>query len=181
ASTLSVIHEIRKALPTMQAVLPDDIKVTFEFDQSPYVTRAVAGVVTEGTLGAILVGLMVLVFLRDWRSALVVVLNIPFALMASIIGLWICGYTINVMTLGGLALAIGVLVDEATVEIENIPAQMEKTPSIARAVRLGNALTALPRLLAMLCILAVFVPAFFMRGVGPGLFCAFALAVGFAL
>lgn len=181
ASTLSVIHEIRKALPTMQAVLPDDIKVTFEFDQSPYVTRAVAGVLAEGSLGAILVGLMVLVFLRDWRSALVVVLNIPLALMASVIALWICGYTINVMTLGGLALAIGVLVDEATVEIENIHAQMENTPSIARAVRLGNALTAVPRLLAMLCILAVFVPAFFMHGAARGLFAPLALAVGFAM
>ncbi|HEY2411155.1 MAG TPA: efflux RND transporter permease subunit [Pirellulaceae bacterium] len=181
ASTLSVIQEIRKALPTMQAVLPDDIKVTFEFDQSPYVTRAVSGVLMEGTLGAILVGLMVLVFLRDWRSALVVVLNIPFALMSSVIALWICGYTINVMTLGGLALAIGVLVDEATVEIENIHAQMEKTPSIARAVRLGNALTALPRLLAMLCVLAVFVPAFFMHGAARGLFAPLALAVGFAM
>ncbi len=181
ASTLSVIHEIRKALPTMQAALPDDIKVTFEFDQSPYVTRAVSGVLIEGALGAILVGLMVLVFLRDWRSALVVVLNIPFALMASVIALWVCGYTINVMTLGGLALAIGVLVDEATVEIENIHAQMEKTPSIARAVRLGNALTAAPRLLAMLCILAVFVPAFFMHGAARGLFAPLALAVGFAM
>src|SRR5262245_2321396 len=181
ASTLSVIHEIRKALPDMQAVLPADIKVSFEFDQSPFVTRAVAGVLTEGTLGAILVGLMVLVFLPDWRSALVVVLNIPLALMASVIALWICGYTINVMTLGGLALAIGVLVDEATVEIENIHAQMEKTPSIARAVRLGNALTAAPRLLAMLCILAVFVPAFFMRGAAQGLFAPLALAVGLAM
>src|SRR5206468_2442511 len=151
------------------------------FDQSPFVTRSVSGVLTEGGLGAILVGLMVLVFLRDWRSALVVVLNIPFALMASVMSLWICGYTINVMTLGGLALAIGVLVDEATVEIENIHAQMEKTPSIARAVRLGNALTALPRLLAMLCILAVFVPAFFMRGAAQGLFAPLALAVGFAM
>jgi multidrug efflux pump subunit AcrB len=181
ASTFSVIHEIRKALPTMQAVLPDDIKVSFEFDQSPYVTRAVSGVLAEGSLGAILVGLMVLVFLRDWRSALVVVLNIPFALMASVVALWICGYTINVMTLGGLALAIGVLVDEATVEIENIHAQMQHTPSVARAVRLGNALTAMPRLLAMLCILAVFVPAFFMRGAAHGLFAPLALAVGFAM
>jgi multidrug efflux pump subunit AcrB len=181
ASTLSVINEIQKALPDMQAVLPDDIKVSFEFDQSPYVTRAVAGVLMEGALGAILVGLMVLVFLRDWRSALVVVLNIPLALMASVIALWIGGYTINVMTLGGLALAIGVLVDEATVEIENIHAQMQHTGSIARAVRLGNALTAMPRLLAMLCILAVFVPAFFMRGAAQGLFTPLALAVGFAM
>jgi multidrug efflux pump subunit AcrB len=124
---------------------------------------------------------MVLLFLRDWRSALVVVLNIPFALMASVIALWIGGYTINVMTLGGLALAIGVLVDEATVEIENIHAQMERTPSIARAVRVGNTLTAGPRLLAMLCILAVFVPAFFMDGAARGLFAPLALAVGFAM
>ena len=90
---------------------------------------------TEGVLGAVLVGLMVLVFLWDWRSALVVVLNIPLALMASVVALWITGQTINVMTLGGLALAIGILVDEATVEIENIHAQMSRTPSIARAVR----------------------------------------------
>jgi multidrug efflux pump subunit AcrB len=181
ASTLSVINTIKKALPDMQAVLPPDIKVSFEFDQSPYVTRAVAGVLLEGLLGAVLVGLMVLLFLRDWRSALVVVLNIPFALMASVLGLWISGYTINVMTLGGLALAIGVLVDEATVEIENIHTQFEHTPSIARAVRLGNAITATPRLLAMLCILAVFVPAFFMRGAARGLFAPLALAVGFAM
>src|SRR5205807_9331700 len=168
-------------LPTMQAILPDDIKVTFEFDQSPYVTRAVAGVLIEGTLGAMLVGLMVLLFLRDWRSALVVVLNIPLALMGSVVALWICGYTINVMTLGGLALAIGVLVDEATVEIENIHAQMRTTPSIARAVRLGNAVTAVPRLLAMLCVLAVFVPALFMQGAAQALFAPLALAVGFSM
>ena len=128
ASTLSVIHEIRQArFPTCRRCCPTTSRSRFEFDQSPYVTRAVTGVLTEGTLGAILVGLMVLVFLRDWRSALVVVLNIPLALMASVMALWICGYTINVMTLGGLALAIGVLVDEATVEIENIHAQMRQT------------------------------------------------------
>jgi multidrug efflux pump subunit AcrB len=181
ASTLSVINTIKKAVPDMQAVLPPDIKVSFEFDQSPFVTRAVAGVLTEGGLGAILVGVMVLFFLRDWRSALVVVLNIPLALMAAILGLWIFGFTINVMTLGGLALAIGVLVDEATVEMENIHAQMNLTDSIARAVRRGNALTAIPRLLAMLCILAVFVPAFFLEGAARGLFVPLALAVGFSM
>ena len=181
ASTLSVVNTIKKALPDMQAVLPPDIKVSFEMDQSPYVTRAVIGVLTEGTLGAVLVGLMVLIFLWDWRSALVVVLNIPLALMASVVALWITGYTINVMTLGGLALAIGVLVDEATVEIENIHAQMRQTGSIARAVRIGNSVTAIPRLLAMLCILAVFVPAFFMQGAAQALFAPLALAVGFAM
>jgi len=181
ASTLSVINTIKRALPDMQKALPDDIHVSFELDQSPFVTRSVAGVLTEGTLGAVLIGLMVLVFLWDWRSALVVVLNIPLALMASIVALWICGYTVNVMTLGGLALAIGVLVDEATVEIENIHAQMRETPSIARAVRLGNAVTATPRLLAMLCVLAVFVPAFFMQGAARALFTPLALAVGFSM
>jgi multidrug efflux pump subunit AcrB len=181
ASTLSVIHTIKKALPDMQAVLPADIKVSFEFDQSPFVTRAVAGVLSEGMLGAGLVGLMVLLFLRDWRSAIVVVVNIPLALMASICGLWLFGYTINVMTLGGLALAIGVLVDEATVEVENIHAQMHHTSSVARAVRLGNSVTAIPRLLAMLCVLAVFIPAFFMEGAARGLFTPLSLAVGFSM
>jgi len=181
ASTMSVITNIKKALPEMQAALPPDIKVDFEFDQSPYVTRAVESVVLEGALGAILVGLAVLLFLRDWRSALVVVMNIPLALCCSILALWLTGETINVMTLGGLALAIGILVDEATVEVENIHSQMAHTDSIALAVRLGNAQTAVPRLLAMLCILAVFIPAFFMQGAAQRLFAPLAMAVGFAM
>jgi multidrug efflux pump subunit AcrB len=181
ASTLSVINNIKKALPNMQAVLPPDIKVDFEFDQSPYVTRAVAGVVTEGLLGAVLVGLMILVFLRDWRSSLVVVLNIPLALMAAIAALWLTGQTINLMTLGGLALAIGILVDEATVAIENIHAHLQQGKPIAVAVRDGSAETAVPRLLAMLCILAVFVSSFFMKGAAQGLFVPLSLAVGFSM
>ncbi|MBM4076783.1 MAG: efflux RND transporter permease subunit, partial [Planctomycetes bacterium] len=181
ASTISVIDEIKSALPRMQKELPDDIKVSFEFDQSPYVTRAINSLWTEGLLGACLTGLMVLVFLRDWRSALVVVLNIPLAIMSSIVGLWITGHTINLMTLSGLALSVGILVDEATVEIENIHTQFLRTDSIARAVRLGNAQTAIPRLLAMLCILAVFVPSFFMEGAARELFVPLSLAVGFAM
>ncbi|GDY08295.1 RND transporter [Planctomycetia bacterium] len=181
ASTMSVIDEIKAAMPKFRAEVPSDINVSFEFDQSPYVTRAINGLVTEGTLGAILTGLMVLVFLRDWRSAIVVVLNIPLAIAAAIIGLWLCGQTINLMTLGGLALAVGILVDEATVEIENIHTQMRHTNSIAWAVRLGNAQTAVPRLLAMLCILAVFVPSFFMQGAARELFVPLSLAVGFAM
>ncbi len=181
ASTMSVIANIKKALPEMQAVLPSDIKVSFEFDQSPYVTRAVESVVVEGALGALLVGVVVLVFLRDWRSSLVVVLNIPLALCCSILALWLTGETINVMTLGGLALAIGILVDESTVEVENIHSQMARTDSVALAVRLGNAQTALPRLLAMLCILAVFIPAVFMQGAAQRLFAPLAMAVGFAM
>lgn len=181
ASTMSVIDEIKRSLPKMQAELPDDIRVGFEFDQSPYVTRAINGLLSEGALGALLTGLMVLLFLRDWRSALVVVLNIPLAIMAAILGLWFCGYTINLMTLGGLALAVGILVDEATVEIENIHTQFAKTHSIAMAVRHGNAQTAIPRLLAMLCVLAVFVPSFFMQGSARGLFVPLSLAVGFSM
>jgi multidrug efflux pump subunit AcrB len=184
ASTMSVINNIKKALPDMKAALGSEgagIDVSFQFDQSPYVTRAVSSVVAEGLLGAALVGLMVLVFLRDWRSALVVVLNIPLALLWAVLALWITGETVNVMTLGGLALAIGILVDEAAVEVENIHAQMRRTPSLARAVRLGNAQTALPRLLAMLCILAVFIPAFFMQGAAQRLFAPLALAVGFSM
>jgi multidrug efflux pump subunit AcrB len=181
ASTMSVIDEIKTALPKMQKELPDDIRVSFEFDQSPYVTRAIDSLRTEGLLGAFLTGLMVLVFLRDWRSALVVVLNIPLAIMAALVGLWLCGQTINLMTLGGLALAVGILVDEATVEIENIHTQFEHTDSIARAVRQGNLQTAIPRLLAMLCILAVFVPSFFMQGAARGLFAPLSMAVGFAM
>jgi multidrug efflux pump subunit AcrB len=183
ASTLAVVNEVKKNLPAMQAVLHDvpDIKVSFEFDQSPYVTGAMWGVLTEGALGAFLTGLMVLLFLRDWRSVIVVVLNIPFALLGSVIALWLTGQTVNLMTLGGLALAIGILVDEATVEVENIHTQFEHTPNIATAVRRGNAQTAVPRLLAMLCILAVFLPSFFMQGSARALFVPLALAVGFSM
>jgi multidrug efflux pump subunit AcrB len=184
ASTMSVINTIKAALPGMKEALGKDgegIDVAFEFDQSPYVTRAVSSVVVEGALGALLVGLMILLFLRDWRSALVVVLNIPLALCCSIVALWLTGETINIMTLGGLALAIGILVDEATVEIENIHSQFSKTGSLARAVRLGNAQTAIPRFLAMVCILAVFIPAFLMQGAAQRLFAPLAMAVGFAM
>ena len=118
ASTMSVIDEIKSALPKMQQELPEDIRVSFEFDQSPYVTRAVKSLFNEGALGTLLTGLMVLLFLRDVRSALVVVINIPLAILAAVVGLWIGGHTINLMTLGGLALAVGILVDETTVEIE---------------------------------------------------------------
>ncbi len=181
ASTLSVVRNVKAALPDMQAVLPDDIKVSFEFDQSPTVTNAVRSLVAEGALGALLTGLMVLLFLRDWRSVLVVVLNIPFALCGALVALWLSGQTINLMTLGGLALAIGILVDESTVEVENIHHQMEGTGSVARAVRRGNQQTAVPRLLAMLCVLAVFLPSFFMQGAARALFVPLSLAVGFAM
>ena len=181
ASTLSVVNEVKKNLPMMRAAIPDDIEVSFEFDQTPYVTGAMWGLLTEGALGAVLTGLMVLLFLRDWQSVIVVVFNIPFALLGAVVALWLTDQTINIMTLGGLALAVGILVDEATVEVENIHTQFEHTPNIARAVRLGNAQTAVPRLLAMLCILAVFLPSFFMVGSARALFVPMSLAVGFSM
>jgi multidrug efflux pump subunit AcrB len=181
ASTLAVVNEVKKNLPRMQAAIPEDISVRFEFDQSPYVTRAMWGVGVEGLLGAALTGLMVLLFLRDWRSVIVVVLNIPFALLGALVALALTGQTINLMTLGGLALAVGILVDEATVEVENIHTQFEHTPNIARAVRAGNAQTAVPRLLAMLSVLAVFIPSFTMQGAARALFVPLSLAVGFSM
>src|SRR5205085_3724910 len=144
-------------------------------------TNALWNVGIEGALGACLTGAMVFLFLRDWRSVIVVVLNIPLALLGSLIALWLCGQSINLMTLGGLALAVGILVDEATVEVENIHTQMAHTDNIARAVRLGNNETAVPRLLAMLCVLAVFMPAFFMQGSAQALFVPLSLAVGFSM
>src|SRR5262245_4704370 len=165
----------------MQKVLPPDIKATFEFDQSPYVTSAIKSVAFEGALAAGLVGLMVLLFLRDWRSVLIVVLNIPLALTGAVVALALTGQTINLMTLCGLALAVGIPVDESTVEVENIHTQMEKTDSVALAVRRGNAETAVPRLLAMLCVLAVFIPSSFMEGSARALFVPLSLAVGFSM
>ncbi|MFM9062432.1 MAG: efflux RND transporter permease subunit [Pirellula sp.] len=184
ASTLSVIEQIKTAIPKMKEALGADgegIDVRFEFDQSRFVTRAVWSVVSEGLLGAVLVGMMILLFLRDWRSALVVVLNIPLAIGCSIVALWLTGQTINLMTLGGLALAVGILVDEATVSIENIHAQLQKGLPLARAVQIGSLETVVPRLLAMLCILAVFVSSFFMQGAARGMFVPLSLAVGFAM
>lgn len=181
ASTLAVIQAVKANLPEFRKVLPEGVDVRLEFDQSPYVTNSINGLVTEGLLGAALTGLMVLLFLRDWRSALIVVLNIPFALLAAVVALWATGQTINIMTLGGLALAVGVLVDEATVEIENIHSQMLPGVSRARAVLEACSRTAVARLLSMFCILAVFVPSFFMVGVGRQLFVPLSLAVGFSM
>ncbi len=178
ASTLTVVNEVKANMARFQAALPDDVKVEYQFDESPIVHRAIESVGVEGALGAGLTGLMVLLFLRDIRSVIVVVLNIPLALLGSIVVLDLTGNTINIMTLGGLALAIGILVDEATVEIENIHTQMEHTPSIARAVRQGNTETAVPRLLALLCILSVFIPSFIMQGAVRALFVPLSLAVG---
>jgi multidrug efflux pump subunit AcrB len=181
ASTLTVVNSVKQNLARFQAALPDDVKVSYEFDESPIVYRAIESVGVEGALGAGLTGLMVLLFLRDLRAVIIVVLNIPLALLGSIVILDLTGNTINIMTLGGLALAIGILVDEATVEIENIHTQMEHTPSMSRAVRQGNMETAVPRLLALLCILSVFIPSFIMEGPVRSLFVPLSLAVGGAM
>ncbi len=181
ASTLAVVQAVKANLPRFQSVLPSDVQVSYQFDQSPYVTRAILGLFVEGALGAVLTGFMVLLFLRDWRSSLVVVLNIPLAILASVIALWVSRQTINIMTLGGLALAVGILVDEATVTIENIHTRLADGHSLARAANMATAETTLPRFVAMLCILAVFIPAFFMTGAAHNLFVPLALAVGFAM
>jgi multidrug efflux pump subunit AcrB len=181
ASTLEVVNRVKAELPRFQSLVPEDIKVSFEFDQSDYVKNAIRGLAFEGALGAILTGLMVLLFLRDWRSAIIVVTTIPFALLAALVGLWLTGQTVNIMTLGGLALAIGVLVDESTVAVENIHSHLARGEPVGVAVFEATRETITPRLLAMLAILAVFVPSFFLVGVSKSLFAPLSLAVGFAM
>src|SRR6202521_1737684 len=181
ASTLSVVRLVKESLPKFQAVLPAGVKVSYEFDQSPYVTRAILGLTEEGALGAILAGLMVLLFLRDWRSAVVVVVNIPLSILAAAVALWAAGQTVNLMTLGGLALAVGILVDEATVVIENVHSYLGRGSTLRDAAYEGTTETLVPNFLAMLCILAVFIAAFFMQGAAHNLFIPLALAVGFAM
>ncbi|HEX4143505.1 MAG TPA: efflux RND transporter permease subunit, partial [Pirellulales bacterium] len=181
ASTLTVVADIHRALPIFSDALPESVKISYEFDESPTVKESIKSVAIEGLIGATLTGLMILLFLHDWRSVVVVVFNIPMALLSSLCALWITGGTINIMTLGGLALSIGMLVDEATVSIENIHVQMGHTGSLARAVERGSNETAVPRLLAMLCILSVFIPAFIMAEPVRSLFVPLALAVGFAM
>src|SRR3954447_11266757 len=181
ASTLAVLNEVRKALPGFQKLVPPDIRVSLEFEQSGYVARAIRSLINEASLGALLTALTVLLFLRDWRSALIVITTIPAAILAAVVWLWATGQTINIMTLGGLALAVGVLVDEATVEVENIHSWLTRGVSKGRAVLDAASRTAVPRFLAMLSILAVFVPSFFMTGVGRQLFVPLSLAVAFAM
>ncbi len=181
ASTLDVVRRVKANLTQMQALIPDDIKIEFQFDQSVYVTNALRGLATEGALGAFLTGLMVWLFLRNLRSALIVIVTIPFSLLGAVVGLWMVGETINIMTLGGLALAIGILVDEATVVIENIHTHIAADEPLGRAVLNAGRETFGPTLLAMLSVLAVFLPAFFMTGVARSLFIPLSLAVGFAM
>lgn len=180
-STVTVVNQVRQSIPRFQSLIPEDIKISYEFDQSQYVRNALSSVAREGALGAILTGLTLLIFLRDWRSSLIVVITIPFALLSAVIALWAAGQTINIMTLGGLALAIGVLVDEGTVLLENIHVHLANGEPKARAVLEASREVAIPRLLAMLCVLAVFIPSFFMVGPARSLFVPLSLAVGFSM
>lgn len=181
ASTWDVVKLVKASLPDMQAAIPEDIKVSYEFDQSGYVISALKSLLFEGGLGAILTGLMVLLFLGDRRGALIVVMTIPLALLCSATVLYLFGQTINIMTLGGLALSVGILVDEATVTIENIHRHLEMGKDKRQAIADACKEIATPKLLILLSILAVFVPSLFMNGVPRAMFMPLSLAVGFAM
>ena len=181
ASTLSVVNNIRASLPLLQNAVPEDVKITYEFDQSTYVTNALKSLITEGILGAILTGLMVLLFLRDWRSVIIVVVTIPISVLSAIILLNLFGQTINIMTLSGLALAVGILVDQATVSIENIHQHLEMKKPKAQAIWDACKEIAFPEFLILLSILAVFAPALVMQGIPKSMFLPLSLSVGFAM
>lgn len=181
ASTLSVVNNIRNALPDLQNAIPEDVKISYEFDQSTYVTNSLTSLITEGALGALLTGLMVLLFLKDWRSVIIVVITIPISVLSAIILLNLFGQTINIMTLSGLALSVGILVDQATVTIENIHQHLEMKKPLAEAIWDGCKEIAFPELLILLSILAVFAPAFVMSGIPKSMFLPLSLAVGFAM
>jgi multidrug efflux pump subunit AcrB len=181
ASTLDVVNSVKAALPKMRELVPPDIRMDLVFDQSVYVTHAIDSLVTEGVLGAVLTSLMVLLMLGKLRSALIVIITIPLSVLTAVIGLRLVGQTINIMTLGGLALAIGILVDEATVAIENIHTHLARKKPANRAVVDAMHEVIVPRFLAMLCVVAVFIPALFMVGIGRALFPPLALAVAFSM
>ncbi len=181
ASTWDVVQNLRTKLPEMQSLLPDDVKISYEFDQSVFVINSAKSLLTEGILGAILTGLMVLLFLRDWRSSVVVIVTIPIAVMSAVFFLKLAGQTINIMTLSGLALAIGVLVDQATVTIENIHQHLEMRKTKKQAILDACSEISFPLLLILLCILAVFAPAFVMSGVPKAMFLPLSLSIAFAM
>lgn len=181
ASTWEVVQNLKKSLPRFQSQLPEDVKLSYEFDQSVYVINAVKSLISEGVIGAILTGLMVLIFLKDVRGALIVILTIPTSIISGVLFLQLFGQTINIMTLSGLALAIGILVDESTVTIENIHQHLDMGKTKALAIWDACKEIAFPKLLILFCILAVFAPAFTMKGIPGSLFFPLALAIGFSM
>ena len=181
ASTLSVVSGVKKLMPTIMAGMPKSLSMDFLFDQSLFVKSAITGVVREGVIAACLTGLMILLFLGSWRSTLIVITSIPLSILASISVLYAMGQTLNVMTLGGLALAVGILVDDATVEVENNHRHMDLGTPLRRAILDGAAEVATPAIVATLSICIVFVPIFLLTGVGGFLFSPLAMAVVFAM
>ncbi len=181
ASTWEVVQKLKSALPKFQAQLPEDVKLSYEFDQSVYVINAVKSLLSEGAIGAILTGLMVLLFLGDARGALIVILTIPTSIISGVLFLQLFGQTINIMTLSGLSLAIGILVDESTVTIENIHQHLDMGKPKAKAIWDACKEIAFPKLLILFCILAVFAPAFTMQGIPGSLFLPLSLAIGFSM
>jgi RND family efflux transporter MFP subunit len=181
ASTWQVVKDLKARLPEMQSLLPDDVKLSYEFDQSVFVANAVESLIFEGTLGAILTGLVVLLFLRDLRSSLVVIITIPVSILTAVLMLKLFGQTINIMTLSGLALAVGILVDQATVTIENIHQHLEMGKPKQEAIFDACKEIAFPLLLILLCILAVFAPSFIMTGIPRAMFLPLSLSIGFAM
>ncbi len=181
ASTLAIVHDVRAALSNMAAGLPPDLKITPLFDQSIFVRAAVQGVIREALTAACLTAAMILLFLGNWRSTLIIAISIPLAILVSIICLSALGETMNLMTLGGLALAVGILVDDATVEIENIERNRLLGKDLREAILHGAQEIAVPAFVSTLCICIVFVPMFFLSGVTRFLFVPLAEAVIFAM
>jgi multidrug efflux pump subunit AcrB len=180
-STLDIIANIRKMLPSIAATLPPELKITPIADQSIFVRGSISAVIREAVIAACLTAIMILVFLGSWRSTLIIAISIPLSILCSIFALSALGETINVMTLGGLALAVGILVDDATVEIENINRNFEMGKEIEQAILDGAAQIAVPAFVSTLSICIVFVPMFFLTGVARYLFVPLAEAVSFAM
>ena len=181
ASTLSVVQGIRNMIPRVLQTVPPNLKITPLSDQSVFVRAAISGVIREAVIAAALTGLMILLFLGSWRSTLIIAISIPLSILTSIIVLSLLGETINTMTLGGLALAVGILVDDATVTIENIERFLENGYELREAILDGAAQIAVPALVSTLCICIVFLPMFFLNGVSRYLFAPLAEAVMFAM
>ncbi len=180
-STLDIINQVKNLLPTIQAAAPKGMQIDLAFDQSIFIKKAIGGVLTEGLLAAGLTGTLVLIFLGSWRSTLIVLTSIPLSIMASIIFLSLIGETLNLMTLGGLALAIGILVDDATVAIENIHRNMNMGKPLDQAILDGSYEIAIPAFVSTLSICIVFLPVLLLVGPAKFLFTPFALAVVFAI
>jgi multidrug efflux pump subunit AcrB len=181
ASTLSVVKGIRALLPRVLQIVPSNLKITPLSDQSVFVRAAVSGVIREAVIAAALTALMILLFLGSWRSTVIIAISIPLSILTSVIVLSLIGETINTMTLGGLALAVGILVDDATVTIENIERFLENGYELREAILDGAAQIAVPALVSTLCICIVFLPMFFLNGVARYLFAPLAEAVMFAM